>query len=109
MKNMSSRIEIIPEALLTVSSNVGHYTVTDKSTEYIVWAEDGEGTSLHANNRKTLKVTQGTIDYFTKSEVNLADNIESALTAAGISFSANSVTYEDETEFIHYEWTFEVS
>lgn len=106
---MNSNLDLIKKSLLTVTKNVNHYSAKDKEGDYIVWAEDGEGASLHANNKKSIKVTQGTIDYFTKSEDNLSDQIEAALTTAGVSFSLNSVGYEDETGYIHYEWVFEVS
>jgi hypothetical protein len=106
---MNSSLDLIKTTLLDVTKNVNHYFARDKTDDYIVWAEDGEGASLHANNKKSIKVTQGTIDYFTKSEDNLSDQIEAELTTAGVSFSLNSVGREDETGYIHYEWVFEVS
>lgn len=104
-----SKINIIRDALLNVSNSVWHYEAAEQTEKYIVWAEDGEGNSLHAGNQKTEQVIQGTIDYFTKEEGDLTvDKIENALSIDEISFYLNSVQYEDETGFIHYEWIWEV-
>ena len=71
--------------------------------------EDGEGDSLHLNDKKNEQVITGTVDLFTKDEYDqLIDDIQNALSGADISFILNSVQYEEETEFIHYEWRFEI-
>jgi hypothetical protein len=36
------------------------------------------------------------------------DNIQAALNSLRIPWRLNSVQYEDETNLIHYEWTWEV-
>ena len=38
----------------------------------------------------------------------LIDKIQDALNKNCISFNLNSVQYEDETGYIHYEWRFEI-
>lgn len=96
-------------ALLTVTENVGHYEAFDKSDKYVVWAEDGEFSSMGTDGYKGGQMVEGTIDYFTKDEDD--ENIEKipvALNAARIWWRLNSVQYEDETRFIHYEWLFRV-
>lgn len=102
-------LEKVREALLTVTENVGHYTAYDDSDRYIVWAEDMEVESMEVDNYKAGQTVEGTIDYFTKSEddENIL-NIPKALNAARIGWELNSVQYEDETRFIHYEWLFRV-
>lgn len=100
----------VKKALLRVSNNVGHYEAFKKDDKYIVWAEDGEGESLGANNKKDIQVFSGTIDYFTKEENDTnVDKIQQELENEGVSFSIASVQYEEETEYIHYEWVWEVS
>lgn len=107
---MRSKLKKIPEILKTVTDNVGHYEAMDVADKYIVWAEDSEGSSVEGNNRKINQSIQGTIDYFTKQDFDEnVDRIQAALAAACISFYLNSVQYEDETEYIHYEWVFEVA
>lgn len=47
-----SKIDMIRDALLTVSENVWHYKAMEQADKYIVWAEDGEGKSVYSNNQK---------------------------------------------------------
>lgn len=103
-----NKIYRIRDALLTVSKDVYHFEALKKKDKYIVWAEDGEGNSGHADNKKN-QVIQGTIDYFTKDDADLVvEEIQEALELYEISYKLNSVQYEDETEYIHYEWIWEV-
>lgn len=111
---MLSKLKVIPEVLLTVTTNVGHYEAMDKTDCYIVWAEDSEGSSVEGDNRKTLQTVQGTIDYYTRNEEDEnVEKIQEALKTACISFYLNSVQYENLDEggsgFIHYEWVWEVA
>lgn len=99
----------IKEALLQVDVEVFHYYALHPSDRYVVWAEDGEGAELAADNRKIGQVLSGTIDFFTKTEQDPArEEIQRALEDAEISYSFNSVQYEEETRYIHYEWRWEV-
>lgn len=111
---MQSKIRVIPEILLQITDNVGHYQAMDKTDRYIVWAEDSEGDSVEGDNQKTNQSIQGTIDYFTRQEFDEnVDKIQAALTAACISFYLNSVQFESRDEsgagYIHYEWVWEVA
>ena len=98
----------VRDAMLTVTPDVSHFEATEKKDKYIVWAEDGEGTSGHANNKKE-QIPQGTVDYFTKEDADPAvERIQEAFEDYGISYKINSVQYEEETGYIHYEWVWEV-
>ena len=104
------KIYKVRDALLKVSSNVGHYEAMDKTDQYIVWAEDSEGDTLETDNTKEVQTYQGTIDYFTKSDGDEnIDKIQEELKKAKISFRLSSVQMEDETRYIHYEWVWEVA
>lgn len=107
---MLSSLESVMNALLTVSSsNVYHYKAPANSTRYIVWAEDSEFADLLTDNWKPGQTIEGTIDLFTKNEDDtFISDIPTALNKARIWWSLNSVQYEDETRFIHYEWLFRV-
>ena len=95
---------------MKVSDNVSHYEALNKTDKYIVWAEDSESSSLNADNKKEIQAIQGTIDYFTKKDNDTVVNeIQEALKAEKGSFYLNSVQYEEETGYIHYEWVWEVS
>ena len=75
---------------------------------FCVWAEDGEN-GFNAGNRKAEQAITGTVDYYTLREYDPAvDNIQTALNSLRIPWQLNSVQYEDETNLIHYEWTWEV-
>lgn len=107
---MLSKLKKIPEILKTVTDDVSHYEAMHKKDRYIVWAEDSEGSSVEGDNRKINQSVQGTIDYYTKSDMDEnVDKIQAALKAACISYRLNSVQHEEETEYIHYEWVFEVA
>lgn len=97
------------DALLTVTPNVYHFYATTKPDSYIVWAEDGEAGSSHADDHKTNQVIQGTIDYFTKMEFDPNfDLIQEKLNSADISWRLNSIQHEEDTGYIHYEWVWEM-
>lgn len=106
---MLEKLQKVKNALLTVSEATFHYYATNKPDKYIVWAESGEVGSLAADNRKQEQTIGGTIDYFTKMEFDPnIDAIQTALVNGEISFVLESVQYEEETRYIHYEWKFEV-
>lgn len=99
----------IRDLLLTVGPPVFHYEAYNQTGNYIVWAEDGEGASGHADNHKTTQVIAGTIDYFTKTEFDqIVDLIQEKLNSIDIAWRLNSVQREKDTGYIHYEWTWEM-
>lgn len=106
---MLSKIKQIRDALLTITDNVYHYEAMDRPDRYIVYAEESEGSSQESDNKKTEQSIQGTIDYFTKTEWDeFSDQIQTVLADAKISFYLNSVQFEEETGYTHYEWVWEV-
>lgn len=101
---------MIEQALRQVHVPVFHFYAFHKADRYVVWAEDGEGAELAADNQKVGQVLSGTIDFFTKTEQDPAtEEIQRALADAEISYSLNSVQYEEETRYLHYEWRWEVA
>lgn len=105
------KISRIRDALLSVTDNVGHYEALNVLDKYLVWAEDAEADSVHADNQKDIQVIQGTVDYFTKEDGDPnVERVQKALAGAeGVVYQLNSVQYEEETGYIHYEWLWEVS
>lgn len=96
--------------LLSIGPPVFHYFAAGQTVPYIVWAEDGEADSVHADGQKVERAITGTIDYFTKSENDpIVRQIEAALDGHdGLAWELNSVQYENGTGYIHYEWVFEI-
>lgn len=99
--------EQIVAAHLAVTDAVSH-SLRLESERYFVWQEDG-GNSLEADNAHAEKTVTGTTDLFTKLEFDpWRDQFEAALDDAGIAWYLNSIQYEEETGFTHYEWVWEV-
>ena len=109
---MSIQIKLmkIADALGGITGlKVGHYEYYGNDYPYCVWAESCEQSSSEGDNFKNEQAVQGTIDFFTKTEFDtFVDDIQNALKTARISFYLNSVQYEEDTGFIHYEWVFGV-
>lgn len=104
------KIYKVRDALLQVSRDVWHYEAQRKKEKYIVWAEDSESSASHRDNCKSNQTIQGTIDYFTKVDGDEnVDKIQDALDTANIVYRLNSIQYEEETGYIHFEWVWEVT
>lgn len=107
---MNEAIQKIANALLTVTDQVYHYTALKKTDQYIVFAEDGQTESLWADNLCVYQAVTGTIDYFTKTEYDPnSEKIQAALNNGDIVWYLNSVQYEEDTKYKHYEWVWEVA
>lgn len=105
---MLSSLDQIREILAGLG-NFGHYEAVDTSQPYGVWAEEGEVAEFLADNYKPGQTIEGTIDWFTKNEDDpMLAAIPNALNEARIGWSLNSVQYEEETGYIHYEYLFRV-
>lgn len=100
----------VRDALLTITEDSYHLEAENKGNRYIVWQEDSEGESLHADDKHEIMVISGTIDLYTKLEYDpWIQEIQKALDNAEIACHIESIQYEEETKFIHYEWRFEVA
>ena len=95
---------VLPEATY-------HYFADDEHPEkYIVWSEDGQAGATHADNKMDIQVKEGTVDLFTKNEYDPAfDEIQKAMNKADMSWRWESTQYEEDTEYIHHEWVWEVT
>ena len=112
IKTLNTILKRVRDALTSISGlQVYHYTAdVNAGDPYCIWAEEGEGSSLEADDRKQARSISGSIDYYTRTEFDpVADAIENALNDAKIGFYLNSVQHEDETGYIHTEWVFNVS
>lgn len=91
-----------------VTTAVSHWKRM-QSDRYFVWQEDGANDFMVGNVHAEQVVT-GTTDLYTKQEFDpWKDAFEAALDANGtIAWSLNSVQYEEDTGFIHYEWEWQV-
>ena len=110
MKSLQTSLKNLRDILKTIStpSIVYHYEKpANIKAPWVVWQEDGEGSSFNANNHKAEQEIHGTIDCYTQTEYDpLLDEIQDALDTAEVGWRLNSVQYEDTTKLIHYEWEF---
>ena len=99
----------VKDLFLTITKNCYHYHAWAQPDKYIVWAEDGQADAVHSDNKMEIQVLQGTLDYFTKSEYDpLVNTIQQTMNSADMAWRLNSVQYEEDTKYIHYEWVWEV-
>lgn len=93
-----------------------HLAVTDavshggrlQSDRYLVWQEDGAN-DFRAGDVHAEKAVTGTTDLFTKQEFDpWREELEQSFDAAPLVWKLNSVQFEEETGFWHYEWAWEV-
>ena len=110
MKSLNETLRTVYEALVSIEgAKVYHYEKPAAvKAPYIIWAENGEDGSFHANNRKNEQVVTGAVDLYTLTEFDpLIDSIQEALNGV-CAWNLAAVLYEDETKLIHYSWDFEV-
>ena len=75
-----------------------------KSERYFVWKEDG-AEDLVVNGRHGEKAMTGSTDLFTKKEFDpWRETFEASLDEHGIAWRLNSVQFEEDTGFWHWEW-----
>ena len=76
--------------------------------DYGMFAEDGAN-DLEAGNIHAEQALTGTVDYFTRDASGACKAvIEAALESSCEAWYLNSVQYEDDTGYIHWEWVWEV-
>ena len=107
--SLFDKLDKIKSVLIGISSldgKVGHYEFSPvDDAPYCVWTEESEVNSLHAENQTEIQQLTGTIHYFTKTDEDpVVDEIQTALDDAQIGYQLNSIQYEDETDYIHFEW-----
>ena len=99
--------EKIIEALTTITDKVGHGEHL-KGSRYFVWQEDGTN-DLYGGNRHAEKAMTGTIDLYSKTEFDpWVETLGDVLEEAGIPYYLNSIQFEPETKYWHWEWVWTV-
>ena len=73
-----------------------------------VYAEDGAN-DLASDDAHAERAIEGTVDYFTRDDSGAPQIvIEAALDAVpSVAWRLNSVQFEQDTGYIHYEWVFQ--
>lgn len=109
---MQEKLSKIKDALTSIENlKVYHYWRPRLQAPYLIWAEEGEGDSLWTSNHLQEQVIKGTVDYFTKTELDpIVDTIQEKLNGVeSLGWNLEAVQYEDETNLIHFSWYFEIA
>lgn len=102
-------LQKVKQALLTVDVPVYHYEAPGQEDRYLVWAEDAQGAALWADGRMENQAIQGAAHYFTRTEYDpTVEKIQAALRQGDLSWRLNSIQFEEDTGYTHYEWIWEV-
>ena len=76
--------------------------------DYGTYSEDGEN-RLAGDDRSAEKALVVYVDLFTRDDSETPrETIEAALDGIRCAWYLNTVQYEDQTRYIHYEWVAEV-
>ena len=109
---MQEKLSKIKDALTSIENlKVYHYWRPRLQAPYLIWAEEGEGDSLWTSNHLQEQIITGTVDYFTKTELDpVVDEIQEKLNGVeGLGWNLDTVMYEDENNLIHFSWNFEIA
>ena len=98
----------LSERLAATGYPFAHYgfstTAKELLGDYGVVSENGSEDFI-ANDIHLERGTTGTVDLFTRDDSDAPRNaIEAVLNAAECAWTLNTVQYEDDTGYIHYEW-----
>lgn len=106
---LQSKLRQIGTTLATLTTKTYHYYRPVKDIPCLIWAETGEETSFHSDNHKSEQRIVGTVDCFTKTEFDpLLDSVQDTFEALGLTWVLDTVQYEEETNLIHYTWSWGV-
>lgn len=88
---------------------VSHYHRPAGNRPYLIWAESAESDAFYSDNHKTEQSISVLADYYTQEEYdpNL-DTIQETLDTIADAWRIDAVLYEEETQLIHYAFTFEM-
>lgn len=110
MTSLNNKLRSFQSEFTALEASIFHYYRTNKTLPYIIWAESGEESSAHTDNRKSEQSISGDLDLFTKKEFDpLVDQIQDVFDRIGAAWRLDSVTYEEDTNLIHYRWEWEIS
>lgn len=77
------------------------------ASDYLV-VTDEPASALWADGKRSEEMSAGTVDLFTKTaDGSTKAAVEVAFNGMDLSYYLNSVQYEDDTGYIHYEWVWE--
>lgn len=102
---MIACVQRLSNALDTTGYKFAHFLWSHApSGDWGVYSEDGAET-FFADGRNASSRLTGSVDYYTRSDAEeVKTKIETALKTSGLAWWLESIQYENDTRFIHYEW-----
>lgn len=99
------RMDELITKLNTTSYPFAHYGWSKAPQgDYGVVSETG-GNDLTSNDTHIERGTEGTVDLFTRDDSSAPRiAVETVLNEYGCAWQLNSVQFEEDTGYIHYEW-----
>jgi hypothetical protein len=74
--------------------------------DYGTWGED-TGNEFKVGNVVAEQVMNGFLDFFTRDDSGMPQqDIQDAMTEAGVVWHLDAVQYESDTGYIHYTWEY---
>jgi hypothetical protein len=102
-------LDEVKQALLTIGVPVYHYQALQQNCPYLVWQEEGQGSSLFGDGCMQNQSLTGSLVYYTKKEYDPGlDAVQAALNENEIAFYLAGSGYDPDTGVIHYSWVWEV-
>jgi hypothetical protein len=98
-------ISDLKAALDATGYRFAHYAWSKAPTgDYGVFGEEGASDFI-ADGQHLEKGVTGYVDYFTRDDSGVPQKtIEAALRGLNIPWYLNTISYENDTGYIHYEW-----
>lgn len=113
--SIGNKLKPLKDALTSLNVPCYHYYApSERIIPYIVWYEDGEVSSLEANNHKAEQALSGYVEYFTQTEFDpVVDSIQDKLNSVeNLAWTYESVIYGDpsneDNNTIHHSWSWGV-
>lgn len=101
---LTEKLRAIASRIGSIGCEVSHYWRPVKNVPLLIWAETNEEL-FRADNRRSEMVVNGTLDFYTNVEFDeTIDSIQTAMDEFALTWSLDSVQYEEETNLIHYSW-----
>ena len=105
-------LQTLKDALDATQLPFAHFAWAKGSKELLgdhgVYAEDAAN-DLYGDDVHAEHAIEGTVDYYTRDDSGAAKTtIESVLDNGRIAWYLNSIQFEEDTGYIHYEWVFQV-
>lgn len=108
MMSLQSLLEPIGRKMATVVPNTYHYWRPNLVAPFLIWSETGD-TGFEAGNCKGEQGIEGKTDYYTATEFDeTIEQIQAAMEELGLAWELTDILYEEETNLIHYSWSWAV-